>query len=310
MRSRKSTVLPGIDNAIKDQLDFITHKLKSGSILNKQDDKITCENLFCELFNIIRHINLRNINTEKVNYPVIDLIDEVQKLYFQITGDKSVNTKIKDIGISEKAKKYKNITILFLFWKDKVKPKNPYKNIEILFMDNLYKEVCNIVDTNQKQNIVEILALYLPKFDKEKKLQAEIQIIKSIIEAITTDNLQKEDNIIYLRPNPHDKLDKYFLAYQNYIIKEYTTLAVQFEALLKAIKQNLTSSEHNQVRLWLSSKSLQCLVQHKENGAEALKELQNIIESKIELKCPSENASRFFILYELINCDVFPLITY
>ncbi|GAL86027.1 peptide deformylase [Sporocytophaga myxococcoides] len=77
---------------------FLSRLSENVKILNSIGDyslNIYAENALIEVFNLIYDANFKNINSEKKNYPSIDLVDSSRGIAIQITSTNN-NTKIKD----------------------------------------------------------------------------------------------------------------------------------------------------------------------------------------------------------------------
>ncbi|WJE22424.1 SMEK domain-containing protein [Bacillus cereus] len=87
-------------------IKFSSNKLRLHNI-NK-----ACEPFYCELFNVLWDVNYKRLESERIDYPGIDLGDKKNKLSMQITTDGS-NTKLwKTIEQFEKDKLYKKYNVL------------------------------------------------------------------------------------------------------------------------------------------------------------------------------------------------------
>lgn len=102
-------------NEITDELARIAIKLKLDTKANTIVENVRAETFFCDLFNIIYDLNLKNLNNEDTNAPSIDLGDEKAGVSYQIT---STNTKDKVLDCTSKFQKYdwdKKFKILNIF---------------------------------------------------------------------------------------------------------------------------------------------------------------------------------------------------
>lgn len=98
---------------IIDSWSNINEKANIRCDLNLTDLPIYLEDYFCEVLNISRELNLSNINSEKSNFPGIDLIDRSSEEAWQVTmkkGSEKINSTLENI----KGGKFENFDIYVL----------------------------------------------------------------------------------------------------------------------------------------------------------------------------------------------------
>ena len=83
-----------IDN-INSKLTYLSMMITNSSSLNLLELNVHAENFYASLFNHIFNIHLENINTTKHNVASIDLIDNENKLFVQVTSN-ARKSKIED----------------------------------------------------------------------------------------------------------------------------------------------------------------------------------------------------------------------
>lgn len=72
---------------VEEKLSILTAYIKANTSINLNDICIISEDFFCKLLNCIFEYKLINANTIKNNYKIVDLIDEKNKVIFQITAN-------------------------------------------------------------------------------------------------------------------------------------------------------------------------------------------------------------------------------
>ncbi|MGV3629759.1 MAG: SMEK domain-containing protein [Bacteroidota bacterium] len=77
---------------ITDTYALLETSFRNRILLNLYDSNIISEDFFAGLLNIIYDLNLQNINNIKKNSPSVDLVDEFNKIAYQVT---STNTQVK-----------------------------------------------------------------------------------------------------------------------------------------------------------------------------------------------------------------------
>lgn len=72
---------------ISEKLTWIQTNIKCRNAINRMDDNLGMEDLYCGILNIIfADYKLQNANHDKMNSPAIDLADEENGLAVQITS--------------------------------------------------------------------------------------------------------------------------------------------------------------------------------------------------------------------------------
>lgn len=162
-----------LKNDIDLLLNFYATFIKSQSHKGKNDFATECENIFCPILNEIYNFNLVNVNRGKANVPVIDLVDDINKVCVQVTSTSNVTDKIiyttekyrmKDSVDSnlkeryENLKKYDKLKILFLTYSSVGKSKKVKlePNEEIINFTTLSDKIENL-DKQKLEKIRNIL---------------------------------------------------------------------------------------------------------------------------------------------------------
>jgi len=305
-------------NQIHNKLDIFREVIRSYAWNGYTDKMKSCENLFRDIFNGMYDLNLINLNTEQSNYPDIDLGDSDSGICYQITCEKNVAKKVESTingYLSDKKvkagylkkEKYPKLRIFFIM-ADKPKSTKLCKlDAEIIFMEDFYRSVKDL-HVNKQKVVLDILEKSFLTKTREEKLTKHMIAIKKVIDFIASNDLENLEfaNNISDHPNPERKLQEYF-EYGEVIKQEYLTLLETYNTLIHEIKKKISSSELTLVKIWLTSNSLRLLQKHSCQGRPALDELEKNIFNKIDTD--DEIAVRFFVLHELIHCDIFPLPT-
>ena len=114
---------------IEKSFDDICSHLKKSNDLGCFNMARKCEDLFCQLFNIIMDWNLLNLNTIKKNHPAVDLGDGDKKISMQVTTRQDKQKKVKEILDTFKRyrllEEYKQIYFFSIDWEQ-------YKHLDAL----------------------------------------------------------------------------------------------------------------------------------------------------------------------------------
>jgi hypothetical protein len=108
-----------IFNYVKEQLIFLKTKVDLENQLNLNDINKLCETIFMNILNDTYDFNLKNANNVfHENYPAIDLIDDKNKIVFQVTST-TTTKKIRDTIQKWEKGNFSNYKLKFFFLKDK-----------------------------------------------------------------------------------------------------------------------------------------------------------------------------------------------
>lgn len=170
----------GFFSVLKSNIRFDNHC--GATDINKE-----CEDFFINIFNTIYDLNLINLNTEKKNYPGLDIGDYDKRIAFQITYD---NKKTKIIHTLEEIQKY-NLKKVFDSCKILIlSEKKQYKldNLKPLMDDLLFNPETDIIDLKNvlteinkcDLNKIEYIANYIQRqFSNPSSLWAPSFLVKA-----------------------------------------------------------------------------------------------------------------------------------
>ncbi|WP_163869596.1 SMEK domain-containing protein [Myxococcus eversor] len=99
-----------------DDLDAIASQVRARCALGQTDLNGVLENFFRDVLNLVRGINLTNLNADRSNEPGLDLGDETEKIAFQITSRSDatkINSTLKKIT-DEQRTKFKTVFVLII----------------------------------------------------------------------------------------------------------------------------------------------------------------------------------------------------
>lgn len=197
------------------QLAHIIVNLELLNPIGCYDNNIFAEKFFAELFSLIYDSKYKNKNFSEMNFPVIDLINEQEKIAIQITSNDN-KAKIDKTKTMFKDKKYpeKGYKLQMLFLKRKLsntKQKNN-KDIKIKYIEDLIKEIM--------------------QFDNEKLVKISTFIEKNInfaspdpfvdLAKLNNPYIPKNiDKFLEIETGSEDKLDSEEKEYYINKIKEY-----------------------------------------------------------------------------------------
>ncbi|QDF03435.1 SMEK domain-containing protein [Myxococcus xanthus] len=99
-----------------DDLDAIASQVRARCALGQTDLNGVLENFFRDVLNLVRGINLKNLNSERSNEPGLDLGDDAAKVAFQITSRSDaakINITLKKMTDDQRAR-FKEVFVLII----------------------------------------------------------------------------------------------------------------------------------------------------------------------------------------------------
>lgn len=227
-----------IDN-INSKLTYLSMMITNSSSLNLLELNVHAENFYASLFNHIFNIHLENINTTKHNVASIDLIDNENKLFVQVTSN-ARKSKIEDTLKKDILKKYIDYTLWFIFLGSEdssnligKKYKNPHNIIfdsskDIYNLKNILSYIMNL-GTEKLQDISNFInrevkfPVNKDKLDSDltKVINALSQENFSVKESPNTLPFQVEEKIEFNKLVPRYDSIKDYDAYIGILVKKY-----------------------------------------------------------------------------------------
>lgn len=277
---------------IKAKLTFLSMLITNGSSLNLLELNIHSENFYASLFNLIFDIHLQNVNTATHNVASIDLIDNENKIFVQVTSN-ATKTKVENTLKKEILKSYKDYTLLFIFLgsNDNINLigksyKNPH-NIKFDSLKNIYNlktilsHIMNL-ETEKLEDISNFINKEIKFPIEREKLDSDLtKVINTLsleqfsdIETPNTLPFQVEEKIEFNKLRPRYDFIKDYDAYMGILAKKYN----EFDRVGKnssfVILKSLKSEYRHLKELY--SDSVQLFDKIIENTKEKVRESNNI----------------------------------
>lgn len=277
---------------IKAKLTFLSMLITNGSSLNLLELNIHSENFYASLFNLIFDIHLQNVNTTTHNVASIDLIDNENKIFVQVTSN-ATKTKVENTLKKEILKSYKDYTLLFIFLgsNDNINLigksyKNPH-NIKFDSSKNIYNlktilsHIMNL-ETEKLEDISNFINKEIKFPIEREKFDSDLtKVINTLsleqfsdIETPNTLPFQVEEKIEFNKLRPRYDFIKDYDAYMGILAKKYN----EFDRVGKnssfVILKSLKSEYRHLKELY--SDSVQFFDKIIENTKEKVRESNNI----------------------------------
>lgn len=277
---------------IKAKLTFLSMMITNGSSLNLLELNVHSENFYAALFNLVYDLHLENVNTTIHNVASIDLIDNENKIFVQVTSN-ATKTKVENTLKKEILKSYKDYTLLFIFLgsNDNINLigksyKNPH-NIKFDSSKNIYNlktilsHIMNL-ETEKLEDISNFINKEIKFPIEREKLDSDLtKVINTLsleqfsdIETPNTLPFQVEEKIEFNELRPRYDFIKDYDAYMGILAKKYN----EFDRVGKnssfVILKSLKSEYRHLKELY--SDSVQLFDKIIENTKEKVRESNNI----------------------------------
>lgn len=296
---------------ITKRITYLQKEVENFNSLNLTDINVYAENFYLGLFNLIG-FTFTNTNFEKNNSAHIDLIDTVNKQAIQVTAQND-NVKIKEaidgffkkpenkdyklqiLLISKNAKDYKTkFGENFNHKEDVLDIKRLLAMINNISEIDLLKEIANFLDKN-------VLT------ERRKTECSEVETIMALIEHLSKDENRKLSDS-YDNVDPEFKIYQRFSEHSDFITTQYKELLSVYQIPLFEASKSIDSVTSLKVSNYLKDESDITLSKENNNPKLALYSLVEQFYQKLSsngLKFDKQ-AIKFYLLDELIKCNVFP----
>lgn len=300
---------------------YLTHlrmQVEHLNSLNLQDDNVHAENFFRDMLNLALGYDLKNINIVEKNARAIDLGDEVQRVAIQVTSTSDLE-KIKHThGGFVKAgldSKYKRLVVLI------IGEKKAYRENSLggngVFNMSLEDDVWGMTELIRK-----VGDLPLDKLEQclgflrselriaEPRESNEVNTLIRLIEVLSTaeDDLSPGEN--REDPDPERKILDRFAEHAGFLQRLYVDLHEIYARALGEVKRHsdLSHIRMRKLQVYLMRWSDRVL---NECGGDPQVALGVLTQKVLQMMGSSDvayddGAVRFYLIQQLIACNVFP----
>lgn len=293
------------------RLAYLKTEVELFNSLNLTDINVYAENFYRDFFNLLGY-EFDNTNFIENNFAHIDLLDTKNKLAIQVTSQND-NKKIKeaiDGFFKDSSRKDYKLKILLIAKNAKdyrTKFGNNFNHKEdVLDIKKILAEINNITDFVKLKSIADFLNEQILQ-ERKKTESNEVETIMALIEYLSKDDnrtiSEKPENV-----DPQFKIYKRFSEHSVFLINLYTELCTVYQQPLIEAKRVIDGVKAIKISSYLKDESDKILTVESNNPQVALEKLVELFYGKL-----SENgikfdkiAIKFYLLDELINCNVFP----
>lgn len=278
------------------------------------------ENFYADLLNIVYGYQLENLNKYEKNNAAIDLGDVKSKVCIQVTSDND-SEKIKcTINKFIENKQYNVYDVLIILLLTKKKKYSTKFETQNLFNFDKNKNILDYTDLitylqTKDIEVLEAVNIFLSnnlvdQVTQKKEGQAsEVETIIDLIEFITQNRngLKINNNIVV---DPEYKIKRRFKEFTTSLEGMYTLLYPLYGEAMNIVCSTLEIDHAQELItiMYLRNLSMNTLENSDNNPIKALNELVFFFERELSKngKKYDQAAIRFYLINELIKCNVFP----
>jgi len=296
---------------VEKRLAYIKARVELANSLNLTDANIHAENFYRDFFNKLG-FSFTNTNFDSPNAAHIDLIDTINKQAIQITSrtdSKKIKEAIDGFYSKDESKGYK--LQLLLIGKDAKDYTTSFGHDFDHSKDVMdVKRLLAIINNLETDNIAKI-ADFLDNEILEERSQTEsteVETIMSLIDFLSEDEnrqlTERIDNV-----DPSFKINMRFSEHASYLTGQYGSLySVYNSALIKA-NEKMDGIMAIIISSYLKDESDLLLNKNNNDPKAALAELVEYFYNKLSTNGFDKfdkQAIRYYLLDEMIKCNVFP----
>lgn len=293
------------------RLSYLKTEVTAFNTLNLTDINVIAENFYRDFFNLIG-FKFTNTNFESNNYAHIDLIDTVNKQAIQVTSQND-NIKIKEAidGFFAKSENKDYKLQIFLISKDakdyRTKFGNNFNHKEdVLDINRLLAIINDITEIDTIKSIAD----FLNKNVLTERRKTECSEVETIMELINYLSLNKNRVIIdkAINVDPKNKIENRFSEHSDYLKQQYSELYAKYNGALVEATSKTDGVEAEIISDFLKDESDIILTKDNNNPKLALHSLVELFYGKLSSNGVTfdKQAIKFYLLDELIKCNVFP----
>lgn len=295
-------------------------RIENADSINLMDINIHSENFYRDFLNLLLDLDLKNINIVEKNAAAIDLGDEIKKIALQVTatGDlKKTKDTVKKFNEKDLNKKYDRLIILNIT--SKKSHREPLVGDSGKYQLDTKKDIWDLKNILEKINDlttdkIEKIKLFLEKevkIESQETLPKEVSTFLDLIEVLSDENKPSAGKGEYLEnPDPKGKIEKRFVSHASFLKGEYQNLYSEYGVVLQEVLESSDIGQPRIRRLALHLRDFSDQTLDKSNG-DAKAALNHLVKHYSDILSSKglqfdENAIRFYLVYQLIQCNVFP----
>ena len=286
--------------------------------LNHQDINLASENFFRDFFNLVFGYHLKNINIVRRNAQSIDLGDDDSRIAIQVTSSTGL-TKVKHThsgfvkcGLD---KKYDRLIILMIGEKTAFKQDTLGEagGFHISLREDVWgiSELLRHLEDLSLEKLVDCEKYLRDGILVRRPREAnEVKTLVRLIEVLSEADTEVVRPDILPDPDPDRKINARFADHANLLKTQFIELHLLYGATLEEVtkQSDISHGGMKKLQIYLTNWSDRVLQQCGNNPEVAL---ESLVSQTMEKMGDSdigfdESAVRFYLIQQLIACNVFP----
>jgi hypothetical protein len=301
------------------RLAYVKSEIEISTPQNLTDINIYSENFFRDFLNLIWGFKLQNINIGDRNSAAIDLGDSVSKVAVQVTSTNEFSKIEKTVvKFNEKKlyEKYDKLKVLIIGRRKQYKKRTvgePH-GYEFDIVNDVWdvSKLIEFVGNKGSEEILEIQRFLEAEvqFTSRENLAKEVSTFESLILMLSDENHPASGCGFLEEPDPNGKINDRFSNHSALLLSEFQELYSEYGEVLSDVRQHsgIGQPKLRRLGLYLKTRSDEILNDCCGDPAEALKRMVSDLELLMKKQVNEYDATaiRFFLIDELIRCNVFP----
>ncbi|MDP9762120.1 MULTISPECIES: SMEK domain-containing protein [Agrobacterium] len=298
-------------------LAVLNVEIQQSTSVGLTDLNVHAETFYRDLLNEVYGHGLENMNLYAKNFPAIDLASDANRICFQVTsqeGAKKVRDTILAFEAHGLAARFDRLVIVVLSGratgrKAKYPPTalsfDPAKDI---WDTRTLAKAFEGLQPKELESLVRLLEENIQE-TSEASLPRELRTLVTMLEFLSSAAVTDVQEFLS-EPDPEGKVYKRFTEHSAYLLGRFTDLHPDYGELLQDVRksQGLSGTDYRRMSNYLRGKSDRVLTARGGDPVLALEDM--VAEFRALLAAAGVDydigAIEFFLIDELIRCNVFP----
>ena len=299
-------------------LSILRVSVEAHNSLNHQDINVAAENFFRDFLNLAFGFQLKNINIVQKNAQAIDLGDAGARIAIQVTSSTGL-TKVKHTHSGfEKGglhTTYDRLIVLMIGEKTAFRQATlgEADGFQISLRDDVWgiSELLRQLEDLPLEKLVDCEKYLKDGISVRRPLEAnEVLTLLRLIEVLSEAEVEVVRTDIRTDPDPDGKINARFADHADFLKRQFIDLHMLYGATLEEVtsQSDLSHGRMLKLQIYLTNWSDRVLQQCANNPKTALEKMVSQTMEKMGDSDTGfdEGAVRFYLIQQLIACNVFP----
>lgn len=299
-------------------LSILRVSVEMHNSLNHQDINISSENFFRDLLNLALGYRLKNINIVQKNAQAIDLGDADARIAIQITSStglakvRHTHSKFVSGGLEST---YDRLIVLIIGEKTAFKQDSlgNADGFQISLRNDVWgiSELLRQIEDLPLDRLIECEKYLKDGISVHRPREAnEVETLMRLIEVLSEAEVEEVRTDIRTDPDPDGKINARFAGHADFLKRQFTELHMLYAATLDEVtsQSDLSHGRMRKLQIYLTNWSDSVLQKNGNNPRVALEAMVSQTMGKMGDSDAGfdEGAVRFYLVHQLIACNVFP----